>query len=144
MDLLARREHSVGELRTKLVTKLGAKGIEDDGAIDAELDKLCAEGLLSDARFAEAFVHAHRRRGQGPLRIAADLRTRGLAAELIEQCVDPRNETWHDAARAARCKRFGDDTPDGFDECARQARFLRQRGFTEEQIRGTFKGSDDL
>lgn len=144
MDLLARREYSVGELRAKLVTKLGAGGIEDDGAIDAELDKLCAEGLLSDARFAEAFVHVHRRRGQGPVRIAAGLRERGLAAELIGQYVAPRDEMWCGAARAARCKRFGEDIPGEFDERVRQARFLRQRGFTEEQIRGALEGDDDL
>jgi regulatory protein len=140
MDLLARREHSVGELRAKL----RAKGFDDEQAVEGELERLCAEGLLSDARFAEAYVHAHRLRGQGPLRIEADLRERAVAAEAIEACVDPRDGAWSELAQAVRSKRFGSAIPQEFDERARQARFLRYRGFTEAQIRKALRGGDDL
>lgn len=139
MDLLARREHSVGELRDKLL----ARGIEDELAVVAELERLCAEGLLSDARFAEAFVHARRLRGQGPLRIAAELRERAVATEVIEACLDPQDEAWGELAQEARRKRFGGEVPQEFDERARQARFLRYRGFTEGQIRRALRGDAD-
>ncbi|MGE0371631.1 MAG: regulatory protein RecX [Gammaproteobacteria bacterium] len=140
MDLLARREHSVGELRVKL----RAKGFDDEPAVEQELARLCTEGLLSDARFAEAFVHAHRLRGQGPLRVAAGLRERSVPAELIEACVDQGDEAWCGLAQAARSKRFGGGIPQEFDERARQARFLRYRGFTEVQVRSALRGDDDL
>lgn len=140
MDLLARREHSVGELRGKL----RAKGFDDEDAVASELERLRTEGLLSDARFAEAYVHAHRLRGQGPLRIVADLREREVPAEVIETVVDPRDEAWCELAQAARCKRFGSDVPQGFNERAQQARFLRYRGFTEGQVRSALREGDDL
>jgi regulatory protein len=47
MDLLARREHSVLEL----TRKLQARGFEPQ-LVDAALQQLVADGLLSDARFA--------------------------------------------------------------------------------------------
>jgi regulatory protein len=140
MDLLARREHSVDELRSKL----RARGFDDELAVAGELERLCAEGLLSDARFAEAYAHAHRLRGQGPLRIAAELRERAVPAEVIEACVDPLDRIWSELAQAARCKRFGSAIPQEFNERARQARFLRYRGFTEEQVRSALSGDGDL
>jgi len=140
MDLLARREHSVGELRDKL----RSKGFADAQAVDGELDRLCAEGLLSDARFAEVYVRSHRLRGQGPLRIAAGLRERAVAADAIEAWVDPLDGAWGELAQAVRSRRFGSEIPREFDERARQARFLRYRGFTEEQIGGALRADDDL
>mgnify|MGYP001408018113 CR=1 FL=1 len=140
MDLLARREHSTGELRTKL----RAKGFEDEEAVDLQLGRLHDEGLLSDERFVEAFVHGRRLRGQGPLRIAAELRERAVPVALIAACVDQRDGAWAGVARDARRKRFGDEAPAGVAERARQARFLRYRGFTEDQIRAAFGRDDDL
>jgi len=140
MDLLARREHSTGELRTKL----RAKGFEDEEAVDLQLGRLHDEGLLSDERFVEAFVHGRRLRGQGPLRIIAELRERAVPAALVESCVDRREVAWAGVARDARRKRFGDEAPVDVAERARQARFLRYRGFTEDQIRAAFSSGDDL
>ena len=140
MDLLARREHSTGELRTKL----RARGFEDEEAVDFQLGRLHDEGLLSDERFVEAFVHGRRLRGQGPLRISAELRERAVPAALIETYVDPREAAWAGGARDARRKRFGDEVPVDVAERARQARFLRYRGFTEDQIRVAFGRGDDL
>lgn len=138
MDLLARREHSSGELRAKL----RAKGFDDEESVDLQLGRLRDEGLLSDERFAESFVHARRLRGQGPSRIAAELRERAVSAALIEAYVDPRDGVWTEAARAARRKRFGPEAPAEFAERARQARFLRYRGFTEDQIKVALGGDD--
>ena len=49
---LAQREHS----RTELAHKLGKLGSEEE--VDAELDRLTELGLLSDVRFADAYVRA--------------------------------------------------------------------------------------
>lgn len=105
-----------------------------------------SEGLLSERRFTESFVRSRLNRGQGPLRIEADLRQRGVAAELIEQYLAGQGEEsgWSGTARAARRKRFGDEVPGDLSERARQARFLRSRGFTERQIRAAFADDDEL
>jgi len=52
ISLLGRREHSRAELLRKLTQRGGQKGV-----LEAVLDELEAEGLLSEARFVEAFVH---------------------------------------------------------------------------------------
>lgn len=118
------------------------------------LEELAAQGLQSDRRFAAAFVRSRRDRGQGPLRIEADLRQRGVEAALVESSLDSagfedgdeeqrQGADWEALARVVRCKRFGDEIPGGFDERARQARFLRSRGFTEAQIRAAFSSEEE-
>ena len=105
---------------------------------------LIREGLLSDARFAEAFTRARCERGQGPLRIEAGLRERGVDGGLIDECLRGGGAPdWPALARAARCRRFGEEVPADFPERARQARFLRMRGFTEGQLRDAL-ASDEL
>jgi regulatory protein len=128
MDCLARREHSADELRRKLVARDFTPG-----EIDATLADLEREGLLSDARFAEAFVAARWRRGQGPARLRAELVQRGLSSELIITALDAHD--WFEGARAAREKKFGSEQPADYKDKARQIRFLQYRGFDGEQIR---------
>ena len=64
MNWLSRREHSQLELRDKL-----AKRDVPADVIDATVIALVADGLLSDDRFAEAFVASRVRKGQGPVGI---------------------------------------------------------------------------
>ena len=78
MNLLARREHSTRELRDKLLVR----GFEED-EITPALQLLSQEGLLSDERFTESFIHWRIGRGSGPLKIRAELRQRGVADEII-------------------------------------------------------------
>ena len=59
MDLLARREHSQRELRTKLERRFPPE------QVDETLQTLAAEGLQSDSRFAEAYVRQRSQRGYG-------------------------------------------------------------------------------
>ena len=80
MDLLARREHG----RVELTRKLRSRGAADE-LIEAALDRLAEEGLLSEARYLEAFVSYRARSGYGPLRIREELTQRGLARSDVEQ-----------------------------------------------------------
>ena len=130
MNLLARREHSTQELRDKLL----ARGFEDD-VITPALQTLSREGLLSDERFTESFIHSRVDRGSGPLKIRAELRQRGVADELITAWLDERDQVWLERAEAVRCKKFGSALPVEYMEKVRQARFLQYRGFTPEQTR---------
>lgn len=133
MDLLARREHSLVELRAKLA----ARGFADE-AIETALAALSAAGLASDSRFVEAFVASRFRKGYGPIRIRAGLMERGIAAEAITPVLADAYD-WRALAREVREKRFGARLPRDFRERARQMRFLEYRGFTGDQMRGCFE-----
>jgi regulatory protein len=138
MDLLARREHSAGEMRAKLI----AREFDADD-VDMAIERLVEEGLLSDARFAEAFTSARLRKGQGPTRIRGELKQRGVAARLIDAQLDSVDTDWMDMARTVREKKFGPGRPADYRERAKQSRFLQYRGFTGEQIQRAFDADDD-
>ena len=46
--------------------------------------ELIDERALDDARYVKNYVSYHADRGQGPLRIAADLKALGLPADLVD------------------------------------------------------------
>ena len=121
----------------------GHLGREELDVIIPCLERLRAEGLLSDARFAETFVRMHRNKGHGPLRILRDLAQRGVASELAEAAVDARSRDWHELARAWKERRYGTQPPASAAEWQRVARQLQQRGFMPEQIRYALTESND-
>ena len=135
LGLLARREHSAQELRSKLLER-GYEGT----AVEAVLSRLEEEGLLSDGRFVREFVASRVRRGSGPLKIREELRGRGVSAELLAEALKAHQGGWAAGAAEARRKRFGGKLPKDMQERARQARFLQQRGFSMEHIRKALKG----
>ena len=137
MDYLARREHSEQELARKLI----GRGF-DPGLVEATLAELVAEHLISNSRFVEAFVHARFQRGSGPQKIHAELRGRGVDAELISACIEAYDDQWLALVREVREKKFGAAQPADFRERSRQMRFLQQRGFTSGQIAAAFRDSD--
>ncbi len=128
--LLAGREHSRSELRSKLC----ARAFDPD-RVDAVLDRLAASGLLSDARFTEQFVLSRRRRGLGPIRIRAELLQRGIDSPLIDRWLDEDSDGWLDLLREVHHKKFGSRYSQDPREIARRARFLQYRGFDREQVR---------
>ncbi len=130
MDLLARREHSHRELTRKLLSK----GFEPEPLQQALAD-LQADGLLSDARFAEAYLGMRVAKGYGPQRIRMELQERGVDEALISECLAATQQDWFAAANAVRRKRFGATLPADFKERAKQARFLQYRGFSTEQVK---------
>ena len=134
LRLLARREHSVMELRCKLLRK-GC----DSAAVEQVLQRLQDERLLSDPRFAEAYVRFRSGKGFGPLRIEAELRERGVSGQLAAEAIEPDHPRWRELMERVRCKRFGAERPAEYREWARQARFLQSRGFSAEAIRRLLK-----
>jgi regulatory protein len=137
-DLLARREHSAQEMGEKLRQKFGSSA-----PIDIEIERLLAEGLLDDTRFAEAFTRMHRNRGHGPQRILHELKQRGVDAAISEACVDARSAQWIELARSIRARRFGEEQPPSSADWQRQARHLQTRGFTTDQVRRALRDPDD-
>jgi regulatory protein len=113
--------------------KLLDKGY-DSTVVGSLLEALRAEKLLDDRRYVENFVAYHAARGQGPVRVRADLRKSGLREPLIEECLDAYPD-WVAQLRKARQKKFGAAPPDDYADKQRQSRFLAYRGFTNAQIR---------
>lgn len=130
MDLLARREHSRRELRDKLLARM-----DDTESLDGVLDRLEQDGLLSDQRFAAAFVRSRINRGQGPVRLRQELMQRGVAEALIHQVIESEGCDWFALAEEVAQRRFGSALVSERRELARRLRFLQYRGFTTEQCR---------
>jgi regulatory protein len=136
--LLARRDYASGELRGRLVRK----GF-DPTVVESTIEELVAERALNDARFTANYVIYQAARGQGPLRISADLKALELPDELIDQAL-AAGPDWRMLAREARSRKFGADSPPGWPEKARQARFLQYRGFSSDHIRSALGADFDL
>lgn len=79
---LARRAHARLDLRRRLLQKQ-----HPPTAVDAALDRLSADGLLDDARFAVDYAAAKARRGRGPARLVSDLQTQGVDRRVAEEAV---------------------------------------------------------
>ena len=129
LNLLARREHSRKELSRRLLQKFGEFEL-----VERVLDRLCEESLQSDDRFAEAYVRYRRNAGFGPQRIKLELRERGVADDLSHSYISSVDNDWFDAAVKEQRKKFGDHLVLEAADRAKQTRFLRYRGFSNEQI----------
>jgi regulatory protein len=127
--LLARRDFAATELHARLVRQ----GFEE-ATVTSVVAGLGRAAVLDDGRFAHNYVAYHAGRGQGPLRIAAELRRRGLAADLIESAL-AAGPDWSALARKVCRAKFGQLPPRTWTQQARQARFLQYRGFASDQIR---------
>jgi regulatory protein len=125
--LLARRDHGRAELERKLARHGG-----EATAIAAVLDRLQAENLLSERRFAEGVVRVRGAR-YGSARVAQDLRARGVSGELAASLIGDLKAGETERARALWQKKFG-SAPGDARERARQMRFLQARGFAPEVI----------
>jgi regulatory protein len=83
LDLLARRDHSRGELLKKLALRgYGEKVLED------VLERLTAQGLINDAKFAAGWVQSALRSGRGfGAKLLADLQQKGVSRETAREAV---------------------------------------------------------
>jgi regulatory protein len=136
--LLAQRDFASGELRAKLEQQ----GYHGPVAATA-VAELAQERALNDVRYAENYVSYHAERGQGPLRIATDLKALGLPGEVIEAAL-AMGPDWDTLAREVRLRKFGAEQPPEWPEKARQARFLQYRGFSSDHIRSALGADFDL
>jgi regulatory protein len=133
--LLARRDFASTELARKLLEQ----GF-DAGLVAEVVTELVDGRVLQDARYAENYVTYHADRGQGPVRIGADLKGLGLDAETIDAALSAGPD-WRALAREVRIRRFGLAEPKTWAEKGKQARFLQYRGFSSDHIRAAL-GAD--
>lgn len=126
--LLGRREYSVAELDQRLRQKWPQAPAS---AVDQLLEALADENLLSDERFAEAFVRSQVQRHQGPLKIRAALRARGVADALVNRQLEAHAREWTDLAAAWLQRQHPGEL--GFDDRKKYYRRLLGRGFAHDQ-----------
>jgi regulatory protein len=134
IDLLARREHSEYELRQKLKSR-----DYDVDAIDAVLQELKQDHLLSDARFAEAYVNHRFNAGVGPLKIRYELRQKGITEVLADEFLEPFSDRWNQLMMQQRVRKYGKTIPADYADRMKQARFLQNRGFSPESVMRLFR-----
>ncbi len=132
LRLLARREHTRAELAQKL-----SRYSEEHDDVDTLVAEFTRSGIVSDQRFAEHFIAAKQKRF-GHLKIAYELKAKGLDAESIKQLTVTSREQELDAAREVWRKKFP-SPPLSAVEKAKQMRFLQGRGFSSDTIYRLFK-----
>ena len=128
--LLGRREYSVFELGQRLLQKW--PDVEGIDTLSQELlQALQEENLLSDERFVESFVRSRVARHQGPLKIKAALRQKGVSDGLISMELEARSGEW--TGLAAEWLERQNTGPIDFDKKKKYYRRLASRGFTHSQ-----------
>jgi regulatory protein len=124
--LLGRREYSVFELDRRIRQKW-----PEATAVEELVEALVDENLVSDERYAESFVRFRLQRFQGPLKIKAALRTKGISDALISRELNAHSEEWTDLA-TQWLERQNPGSID-FEKKKKYYRRLTSRGFTHDQ-----------
>lgn len=130
LGMLARREYSQRELRTRL-ERAGCDEAESQAAIDA----LRGHGYQDDQRFGEMLVRTRVAQGYGPTRIRAELKTHALTDAAIRELIDVAEVDWTALARAQLHKKYGARPAGDYTERGKRAAFLLRRGFAAETVR---------
>lgn len=129
LGLLARREHSATELKRKLQLKGYAAA-----DIDVGVSQLLQDGSLSDRRFTEAYVNMRMNRGYGPVRIMAELRDRGINADLADEYLNQDVCDWPAILRKHYNKKYAGHPITDYHEKSRRIGYLQARGFKLDWI----------
>ena len=98
-DTALRILRGAGQSSASLQRKLERRGYTSDAADEAV--RRCREaGYINDAALATSVAARHRRSGHGRARVAADLKARGVASDVITEALDGQSDTEEAAARA--------------------------------------------
>lgn len=134
IGLLARREHSVGELRQKA----GKRFPESIDLLDDVFLRLSADGLQCDRRFAAAYIRMRHERGYGPSRIGQELLQRGVASDVVGECIAEAELDWSLLAINVMRKKFPQGAV-GYLQKSKGQRFLYYRGFERDHINAALR-----
>ncbi len=125
MNMLARREYSRRELEDKLSQKFANSFV-----VTFVVNRLRAENLQSDSRYIEAFVRSKIARGQGFLKIQAELLRKGIDEELLKNICLEMEIDWKTLAKKVASRKIFHRKPSNHMERSKIIRFLQYRGFT--------------
>jgi regulatory protein len=132
LQLLARRDYSRAEVRSKLLAHAA-----DEAVLDSLLDDLETTGLLSDRRYAEVVAQSRGAR-YGVASLARTLSRNGVAPELVADALAPLRANERERALEICRRRFGEPAAD-LKERAKQHRFLLGRGFNPATVSWVLK-----
>ena len=124
--LLGRREYSIVELGNRIRQKWPEA--EDVGEL---VGQLAGENLVSDERYAEAFTRSRVQRHQGPLKIRAAMRGKGVPDSIIAMAMESEADNWLELARNWLQKQHPGQL--SFKDKHKYYRRLVNRGFTHDQ-----------
>jgi regulatory protein len=124
--LLGRREYSIFELGRRIRQKWPeAEGVGE------LLEALSEENLVSDERYVEAFVRSRIQRHQGPLKIKAALRGKGVSDSLVSTELEKYSGQWTELAREWLSRQVSGELD--FEQKKKFYRRLQSRGFSHSQ-----------
>ena len=142
LRFLSRREHSLQELRKKLLPFA-----ESESELDELLLKLQKQEWLSDERFAEGLVRRKSER-YGSRRIVDELKQNGIDQETVSRLKDDLKGSDAQRAHDLWQKKFDGLVPVDQKDRAKQMRYLVSKGFPLDQvskiITGRYLPPDDL
>jgi regulatory protein len=127
--LLSVTEHTTLQLQRKLQKK----GFDAEEVAEVLAD-LAGRKLLSDERFASQYLVMRSARGYGPLRIAQEMREKGVPDSLVEEALANCNDDWAAVMQQVVRKKFGPAPANDYTNRAKRARFLEYRGFPSSLI----------
>ena len=129
LKYLSRREYSAAELIQKLISR----GASNREAVELVQD-LQEKNLVCNERFAEQLVRVRMNRGYGPIRIASELKNRGVSPEIISNLINSDDIQWNERVAMVLAKKYRSKPVRSFSEWASRANFLRNRGYTSAQV----------
>lgn len=141
-DAALRILRGAGQSAAGLQRKLERRGYSAEAAAHAV--RRCADaGYVDDAAMAASVAARHRRAGHGRARVAADLKAKGVAAELITEALDGQNDTEEAAAMTVAQQLWARTGASGaHDQRARMrvAGALQRRGFSSSLVARVLRG----
>jgi len=129
LDLISRREHS----RYELMQKLNKRYPETRSLIEEVLDKLIANNILDDERFAEMYINSRARKGFGPKKIEMELSSKHVESFIISSSLEAY-DNWIENAKKELLKKFKGIVPTDYQSKIKQKQFLFNRGFSTQII----------
>ena len=134
LDILSRREHSVIELKNKLI-----RFNPDPNDLKDVIERLITSNFLDDKRFASAFIRSKAESGYGPNYISQYLTKKGIPPDKYDMYsleIDWEDKCLTQFNKKRRNKEIN------FKEKEKILRYLAYRGFSYEIIKNALKEFD--
>ena len=135
MNALSRREHSEKEIYLKFVNLVNSK----DTLLE-EILKLKKEGLISNQRYAEAYIRSRFHSGFGPIRIKYELEKKGVIEAIIKTAFQETDLDWDDKLKSEFKKKYESNVMKSSND-NKISKFFLYRGFDLEKISKLIKNN---
>tara|TARA_B100001027_G_scaffold34367_1_gene21046 strand:- start:854 stop:1303 length:450 start_codon:yes stop_codon:yes gene_type:complete len=135
MNALSRREHSEKEIYLKFVNLVSSKDI-----LLEEILKLKEEGLISNQRYAEAYIRSRFHSGFGPVRIKYELEKKGVIKTIIKTAFQETDLDWDDKLKSELKKKYESNDMKNLN-INKISKFFLYRGFDLEKISKLIKNN---